>query len=121
MVVLPSCASEPISLDTEDDKVSVSQYEVNEKGHTFGSMEDSVIDEGSYEELFDSYPDLIEVVASNGKTGYVKKEDLIPAEQPSNPEEAVYAQEQIDKSIPVYNEDESSIIGYYDAQMGYAR
>ncbi|WP_281654026.1 hypothetical protein [Eggerthella sinensis] len=119
-VAIASCADGQTIPDTGVRETSITQYEVNEKGHTFGALDGGSVNEGSYSELFNSYPDLIEVTASNGERGYVKKEDLIPAEQPSNPEEAIHAQERISKKIPVYDEDETSVIGYFEAQTGYA-
>lgn len=60
---------------------AASRAEENEAGMTYGSA--SMFD---YEEE----PDLILVVATNGKEGYVKREDLHAAEAPAaNPEEAV--------------------------------
>lgn len=64
---------------------AASRSEVNSKGMTFGSA--SMFD---YEEE----PNLILVVATNGKEGYVKRDELHAAEAPAaNPEEAVQLME----------------------------
>lgn len=62
-------------------------------------------------------PDLIKVVASNGKEGYVYRTQLEPQTTPTNPAQAV-AQQQARaanavKAIPVYAADGTTVIGSF--------
>ena len=52
-------------------------------------------------------------MATNGKSGYVKKDDFV-SEIPKNPEEALNIQEDsFVKSIPVYKNDGITVIGEF--------
>ena len=89
-------------------------YERNAAGQTFGSAMEA--DSPEHE------PDLIQVVATNGKTGYVFKADLDAADGTlasrtfKSPEEALRWQEgegALDHVIPVYLQDGTTEIGEF--------
>ena len=54
-------------------------------------------------------PDLIEIIADNGKKGYVRKSDYYIT-QPNNPEEAIVYMKKL-SAIPVYKNDGITKIG----------
>ena len=82
---------------------AISAYETNENGQTYGSA--------SSEE--DELPDLIAVIAENGKQGYVYKEGFT-GEIPKSPDEAAKTpKESADIVIPVYESDGTTEIGTY--------
>lgn len=68
-------------------------FKIGEDGKSFGTS--SMFDYGSE-------PDFIKAVASNGKEGYVKKEDLLEAEhQAATPEEAVELTRQHNEQLAI--------------------
>lgn len=82
---------------------AISTYKINENGQTYGSA--------SSEE--DELPDLIAVIAENGKQGYVYKEDFT-GEMPKSPDEAAELPKESDNIvIPVYESDGTTEIGTY--------
>jgi hypothetical protein len=86
------------------------KYPVNEEGLTYGSLLDSNSPENE--------PDLILVVATNGKEGYAKKSDLDVAHGPvfKSPAEALAWQEanaDVDTVVPVYEKDGKTVIGEF--------
>ena len=58
-------------------------YKTNENGETYGRMARIADPTGIF---LKEDPDLIAVMATNGKSGYVKKDDFV-SEIPKNPEE----------------------------------
>lgn len=98
------------STEVADQPKSVA-YPVNENGDTFGSA--AAVSDPSNE------PDLIRVLATNGKEGYAKKADL-DAGAASNPEEAreqaANAATAEDRSVPVYANDGETVIGEFVIQ-----
>jgi len=78
-------------------------YKVNVHGKSYGSIFDS---KSPTQE-----PDLIQAIGINGKTGYVRNEDLNPP-LPKNPQEALAQQKAAEtpKRIPVYAEDGVTVI-----------
>ena len=86
-------------------------YPRNASGLTYGSAELATTP--------DNEPDLILVVATNGKQGYVKQSQLEPATA-ANPAAAVAAQKahtaagHAPKIIPVYAEDGTTVIGEFE-------
>lgn len=89
--------------------IEMSRYGVTNGGKTYGSI--TLSDQLGFE------PDLIQAVAENGATGYVRREDLwIP--EPDNPQEAVveYGVERT-RSIPVYNL-AGSVVGWFSLRYG---
>lgn len=99
--------------------VDESNYVISENssGKTYGSnlaIENQSMDSnGNPNDI-----DLILVEATNGKIGYVTKEDFYDTEnQPNNPEEAIEYMKALkkrgDKVIPVYDEECKEIIGEY--------
>lgn len=89
-------------------------FPVNDSGSTFGSLGDATSDESS--------PDLILVVATNGKEGYVRKGDLADADGSTaaaefkSPEDAIAwqtANQGVDHTIPVFSEDGTTQIGEF--------
>lgn len=85
-------------------------YPVNEDGLSYGSA--MLASTPSQE------PDLILAVGTNGKTGYVKYEDLYK-EEPKTPEEAIEKQEKMfrtgntERMIPLYEKDGKTVIGEF--------
>lgn len=86
----------------------------NDKGVTYGSGADAVSPEDE--------PDLIRVIATNGKEGYAYRTDLEePA--PSSPAAAIAQQEArngkpVTKVIPVYEKDGVTKIGAFSIEGG---
>jgi hypothetical protein len=86
--------------------VRTTQWGVNANGQTYGVINER----GS--------PDLVAVIATNGKTGYAYAADLDRAagDNPKSPEEALAMQQaRVGKtfSVPVYKEDGKTIIGMF--------
>jgi hypothetical protein len=86
-------------------------YKVNARGLTYGSAQ--------YARNVASEPDLILVVATNGKEGYAKKSDLEGdgSGLPSNPAEAATYSPSA-TSIPVYDSDGVTQIGSFQIDPG---
>lgn len=79
-------------------------YDKNQAGESYGKAAETIDGSG-----FLKNPDLIEIIADNGKKGYVKKIDYyIP--QPNNPEEAIAYMRKL-SAIPVYKNDGTTKIG----------
>lgn len=100
-LLVSSAAADPIRSEL---------YPTNESGMTFGS---ALLATTPAEE-----PDLILVIATNGREGYAKKSDLAVAEGTgfSSPEEALAWQEaNVDASfkVPVYESDGQTLIGVF--------
>ena len=100
--------------DVPTEPMPAPDYPENGKGQTYGSAAKANSPQ--------SEPDLIAAVATNGKEGYVLKSDLdrangsAAAETFKSPEEALAWQAgegRLDKSIPVYAADGSSVIGQF--------
>lgn len=79
-------------------------YPRNARGNSFGKM--------PAEGPGGGMPDLVAVVGVNGKSGYVRADDLgINDEPPSSPEEALRQQaERQDGEVPVFAEDGTTVI-----------
>ena len=92
-------------------------FAVNEFGQTYGGLPDP--DSASdalpmdAEEFYKTYwPDLVSVRATNGKDGYVYRDELIVV--PASPEEAVKL-DQIEKEpLTVYESDGRTVIGVFE-------
>lgn len=93
------------------------EYPVNANGQTYYNDTAGI--------LSDDYPDLVGVIATNGKEGYVYKEDLFDY-SPSCPEEAVKYMEVLKELndqgiyfqiIPVYAVDGETVIGDFEIFM----
>lgn len=108
----------PTGLTPEGGASSVSipaaEYPKNAQGQTFGSAADAASP--------DQEPDLILVVATNGREGYVRKVDLdeangqAAAESFTSPEDALAWQEaegRGDRSVPVYEHDGVTQVGTF--------
>lgn len=82
-----------------------SAYPVNTNGQTYGAMQLSL-----YE-----VPDLIAVQATNGKTGYCLKGDLMPSHTTSQPDEIAEENERSLEgyTIPVYESDGFTQVGVF--------
>jgi len=84
------------------------EYAVNANNETFG------IAAGNTED-----PDLIAAIGDDGRSGYVRSEDLL-GPTPKSPAEAVEATETLmagkstnERSIPLYKEDGTTVIGTF--------
>lgn len=84
-------------------KEDIGTYKVNENGQSYGSA--------SSEE--DDLPDLIAIIAENGKRGYVYKEDFTRRIPKTIEEAVVPSMESDDIVIPVYESDGTTEIGIY--------
>jgi hypothetical protein len=88
-------------------------YPKNSKGMSYGS------------ELLantpDQAPDLILAIATNGKEGYVQRVALYP-QLPATPDDALREQSKENarqpRTIPVYTQDGTTIIGYFEIAPG---
>jgi hypothetical protein len=91
------------------------QYAKNQAGMTYGSDLDAAAPAGE--------PDLISAVATNGKTGYVKKAELNKANGQDalntfkSPQDAIAWQNSLtaqqDQTIAVYDQDGATVIGQF--------
>jgi hypothetical protein len=88
--------------------MSAPKYRLNAKGLSYGSIASAPSE--------DAAPDLVLVVASNGKNGYAYETDLAKAEGSgfTTPEEALAwqaANAGKSQSVPVYQSDGVTVIG----------
>lgn len=90
------------------------EYPVNKSGKTYGGIANV---------LPEDYPDLIGVIATNGKEGYAHKEDFCDEYIPKSPEDAVRYMEKLKElndqgyyfqAIPVYDIDGETVIGEFE-------
>lgn len=87
-------------------------YPTNERGQTFGSA--------SLARSVDEEPDLIEVIATNGRVGYALREELNGEPLPASPEEAVARTEaeladlSPPEAIDVFAVDGTTVIGEFE-------
>lgn len=80
-------------------------FPVNAKGETYGSAINAMSP--------DEEPELIAAVATNGKSGYVRKSELDAADPaPISPEAAATAKP-VRETVPVYASDGSTVIGEF--------
>lgn len=90
---------------------SLTAYERNDSGETYGKLVDS---QSAIERYMKKEPDLIAVIATNGKEGYVKKTDFFP-NLPRDPNEALEQESaNTDNVIPVYKTDGVTVIGEFE-------
>ena len=95
---------------TNRSQMAAPVYPKNASGQTYGSAANATTPQNE--------PDLILVVATNGKTGYAKRTDLEP-KAAANPAEAVAAQKAnaastaVRAPIPVYESDGKTVIGKF--------
>lgn len=114
--VAPGLATEPGGLPASWKNVD---FPRNAAGQTYGLME--VV-------AFDEWPDLVEVVATNGRFGYVERDLLneTTGGHVSTPEEALKWQRQMDeatwisKEIPVFESDGTTEIGHFEITRSYS-
>lgn len=103
-VTIASAADRP----ADRGEMSAPHYAVNANGQTYGS--------GALATSFQNEPDLIQVMTTNGKTGYAKRTDLEPAAA-VNPAQAVaQAKAQggaVRAPVPVYASDGTTVIGHF--------
>ncbi|MBR3083572.1 MAG: hypothetical protein IKH03_03250 [Oscillospiraceae bacterium] len=85
-------------------------YQLNERGQTYGSVDTNVPPE---EQVL---PELISAIGIDGTRGYVYSSDL-SGEQPKNPEEALEYMEKLrnegPRSIPLYASDGVTVLGWF--------
>jgi hypothetical protein len=86
-------------------------YRTNESGETYGSAADAPTPEQE--------PDLIEAYATNGRVGFVRREDLTDP-LPTSLEEArqISARPPQSRAIPVYEVDGKTVIGQFVIEGG---
>ena len=98
-------------------------YPTNSNGQTYGSG--AVSTDGLAAGSVFVLPDLIRVIATNGKEGYVYQKDL-EGEQPNNPSEAVEYMKRLKelndqgiftRTIPVYESDGITVIGEFEGSI----
>ena len=87
--------------------LSVGGFPTNANGQTYGS---------SSGVSFDSQPDLILAIATNGRTGYISR-DAMEAVDGSNvsslAQAAAYMSQDASHTIPVYEQDGTTVIGSF--------
>ena len=92
-------------------------YPKNKNGQTYGSTGNVMVED---------YPDLVGVIATNGKEGYVYKEDFVDEYVPQSPEEAVEYMEVLKELndqgiyfqvVPVYGSDGETVIGEFEISI----
>lgn len=92
-------------------------YPTNKNGQTYGEVPDVMPED---------YPDLVGVVATNGKEGYVYKEDFLDEYIPQSPEDAVeymnVLKELNDQGIyfkvsTVYEYDGETVVGEFETSI----
>lgn len=91
---------------------AVTDWPVNARGMTYGSALQAMSPEDE--------PDLIQVVATNGKVGYALRSDL-NGPMPSTPQEAVRQQPAApgqNRVVPVYEADGVTKIGVFVIETG---
>lgn len=117
-------ASDSTRLDNDSSLVNSfgkTDYPTNKNGQTYGNVCHVMVED---------YPDLIGVVATNGKEGYVYKEDFVDEYIPQSPEEAVEYMKVLEelnnqgiyfRIIPVYESDGETVIGEFELclDVGY--
>lgn len=91
------------------------RYSVNENGMTFGSAADAP--------SIDLEPDLVRVVATNGREGYVLSSELaeVSGLNMASPAEAIERQENASRTIPtlgVFAVDGQTVIGEFRLSKG---
>jgi hypothetical protein len=95
---------------TNRSQMAAPAYPKNASGQTYGSAAEATTPQNE--------PDLILVVATNGKTGYAKRTDLDP-KSAANPAQAVAAQKAnaassaVRAPVPVYESDGKTVIGEF--------
>lgn len=122
-LMVQGCAAswEEVSQSSSDDS-SESRFLVNKNGQTYGSLEDVSLPEDyesmSTEAFIELYhPELVAVVASNGKSGYVYSKELF-GPFPASPDEAKTMAEELNTSITVYEVDGVTPIGVFERGSG---
>jgi hypothetical protein len=102
-----------IHVDARTSAASV--YQKNEAGQTYGSEKLAT--------SFETEPDLIAAVGTNGAKGYVKVTDLY-GELPKTPQEAVSKQKlrksKAARRISLYEKDGTTVIGEFELSSGNA-
>lgn len=92
-------------------RTAAAVYPTDSRGLTYGS--------GLKASSINDFPDLVQVIATNGKTGYVYRSQLLPQSQPSSPAQALAEQQrrstehQAAPDIPVYTSDGRTVIGSF--------
>lgn len=111
-------ADNECSYSKTESKSTKTEYAVNANGQTYC--------DGTADILPEDYPDLIGATATNGKQGYVYKEDFFDEYIPSYPEDAVaymnVLQELNEQGIyfqliPVYAVDGKTVIGDFEISI----
>lgn len=99
----------------DSSRPNVPEFAVNEFGQTYGGIPD--LEPGSYNmpatEYYETYwPDLVSVRATNGKDGYVYRDELFVV--PANPEEAIKLSESEKEPLTVYESDGRTVVGIWE-------
>ena len=92
-------------------------FAVNESGQTYGGVPDLEPESYNYDmpatEFYETYwPDLVSVRATNGKDGYVYRDELIIV--PANPEEAAKLDQSEKEPLTVYESDGRTVVGIWE-------
>lgn len=105
------------SVKVEEPLTIAPEYPVNKNSDTYGIIANV---------LPEDYPDLIKVLATNGKEGYAYKEDFCDEYIAKSPEDAVRYMEKLKElndqgyyfqAIPVYDIDGETVIGEFEISI----
>lgn len=117
--------SEPLSMEdtpdvaaqtnTDSSSTNAGTFAVNEFGQTYGGVPEpkSMSQPMDAEEFYKTYwPDLVSVRATNGKDGYVYRDELFVV--PANPEEAAKLDQSEKEPLTVYESDGRTVVGIWE-------
>lgn len=101
----------------DSSRPNVPEFAVNEFGQTYGGLPDPDAASDALpmdaEEYYETYwPDLVSVYATNGKEGYVYRDELFVV--PANPEEAVKLSQIEKEPLTVYESDGRTVVGVFE-------
>ena len=104
-------------VNDDSSSANVPEFAVNESGQTYGGVPDLEPESYNYnmpaKEFYETYwPDLVSVRATNGKDGYVYRDELIIV--PANPEEAAKLDQSEKEPLTVYESDGRTVVGIWE-------
>lgn len=104
-------------VNDDSSSTNAGTFAVNEFGQTYGGVPDLEPESYNYDmpatEFYETYwPDLVSVRATNGKDGYVYRDELIIV--PTNPEEAAKLDQSEKEPLTVYESDGRTVVGIWE-------
>lgn len=112
-----SSAATQTQANDDFSSTNMPEFAVNEFGQTYGGMPDLEPESYNYDmpatEFYETYwPDLVSVRATNGKDGYVYRDELFVI--PANPEEALELSQSEKEPLTVYESDGRTVVGIWE-------